>query len=121
MRRVACCKKTISALETIPERSSIESLFKLISALDLEMVLQPKSKNQRINPSRESGGVESPCRRIKALIAEFSCYRFNLRLGAIKPSAFDEIKALCNITDSRNAFAKGSVCLHLRDERFCLI
>ncbi|MEI6692062.1 MAG: hypothetical protein WCL43_05020 [Chlorobium sp.] len=45
MRRVACWKKTISALETIPERSSIESLFKLISALDLEMVLQPKSKD----------------------------------------------------------------------------
>ena len=34
--------KTISALENHPEGSSIESLFKLLSALDLEIVLQPK-------------------------------------------------------------------------------
>lgn len=34
--------KTVSAMETHPETSSIESLFKLIAALDLELVLHPK-------------------------------------------------------------------------------
>jgi len=36
--------KTISAMETHPETSSIESLFKLLAALDLELVLSPKEK-----------------------------------------------------------------------------
>lgn len=40
--KVGMAPKTISALENHPEGSSIESLFKLLSALDLEIVLQPK-------------------------------------------------------------------------------
>jgi len=32
-------------LENDPERSKIESLFKLLSSLDIEMVLQPKKDN----------------------------------------------------------------------------
>ncbi len=39
---VGLLPKTISALEISPEGSSISSLFKLLSALDLEIVLRPK-------------------------------------------------------------------------------
>jgi HTH-type transcriptional regulator/antitoxin HipB len=41
--KVGLYPKTISALENSPETSSIESLFKLLSALGLELVLKPKS------------------------------------------------------------------------------
>lgn len=41
--KVGLLPKTISSLELSPERSSVESLFKLLSALDLELVLQSKS------------------------------------------------------------------------------
>ena len=41
-RTVGLLPKTISALEIKPEGSSISSLFKLLSALDLEIVLRPK-------------------------------------------------------------------------------
>lgn len=40
--KVGLLQKTISSLETDPAGSSIASLFKLLSALDLEMVLEPK-------------------------------------------------------------------------------
>jgi len=40
---VGLLPKTVSALESSPERSSVESLFKLLSALELELVLRPKS------------------------------------------------------------------------------
>jgi len=40
---VGLLPKTISALELSPERSSVESLFKLLSALELELVLRQKS------------------------------------------------------------------------------
>lgn len=40
--KVGLLPKTISVLENDPERSKIESLFKLLSSLDIEMVLQPK-------------------------------------------------------------------------------
>lgn len=39
---VGLLPKTISALEITPEGSSISSLFKLLSALDLEIILRPK-------------------------------------------------------------------------------
>lgn len=39
---VGLLPKTISALESDPERASLGSLFKLLSALGLELVLQPK-------------------------------------------------------------------------------
>ena len=42
---VGLLPKTVSKLEATPERSSIESLFKLLSALDLELVLRPKSRS----------------------------------------------------------------------------
>lgn len=40
--KVGLLAKTVSALENDPEGVTISSLFKLLSALDLEMVLQPK-------------------------------------------------------------------------------
>ena len=40
---VGLLPKTVSGLETMPERSSISSLFKLLSALEMEIVLRPKS------------------------------------------------------------------------------
>ena len=42
--RVGLLPKTVSALESKPEKSSLESLFKLLAALDLELVLRPKDK-----------------------------------------------------------------------------
>lgn len=45
---VGLLPKTISSLESAPERASIASLFKLLSALELELVLRPKSAS----PSR---------------------------------------------------------------------
>jgi HTH-type transcriptional regulator / antitoxin HipB len=42
--RVGMQPKTISALESEPDPSSLGSLFKLLSALDLELVIRSKSK-----------------------------------------------------------------------------
>lgn len=39
---VGLLPKTISALESSPERCGVGSLFKLLSALGLEMTLRPK-------------------------------------------------------------------------------
>jgi HTH-type transcriptional regulator/antitoxin HipB len=40
--KVGLLAKTVSALENDPDGVTILSLFKLLSALDLEVVLQPK-------------------------------------------------------------------------------
>lgn len=40
---VGLLPKTISSLESSPARATVESLLKLLSALDLELVLRPKS------------------------------------------------------------------------------
>lgn len=40
---VGLLAKTISAFESHPERGSVGSLYKLLSALGLELVLQPKA------------------------------------------------------------------------------
>jgi len=40
--RVGLLPKTVSALENSPDTSSIESLFKLLSALGLEIILRTK-------------------------------------------------------------------------------
>lgn len=40
---VGLLPKTISGLESDPERNSVGSLYKLLSALGLELVLQPKA------------------------------------------------------------------------------
>jgi len=40
---VGLLPKTISAFESEPGRGSVDSLFKLLSALGLELVLQPKT------------------------------------------------------------------------------
>ena len=42
--RVGMRPKTISALESEPNPSTLGSLFKLLSALDLELVIRPKSR-----------------------------------------------------------------------------
>lgn len=42
-KRVGMLPKTISALESTPERSSVDSLLKLLAALDMELVLREKS------------------------------------------------------------------------------
>ena len=41
---VGLLPKTVSALELSPERCNVMSLFKLLSALDLELVLRPKNR-----------------------------------------------------------------------------
>jgi len=40
---VGLLPKTISALESNPDASTLASLFRLISALDLELVIRPKA------------------------------------------------------------------------------
>lgn len=42
---VGLLPKTVSKLEAEPARSSVDSLFKLLSALDLELVLRSKSSS----------------------------------------------------------------------------
>lgn len=51
-KRVGLLPKTISALESTPERSSVESLLKLLAALELELVMREKSR--RSKPTRTS-------------------------------------------------------------------
>ncbi len=43
--KVGLLPKTVSALENHPERCSIESLMKYLSALDLKIVLKTKNSN----------------------------------------------------------------------------
>lgn len=54
---VGLLPKTISALENRPGSATIESLLKLLSALDLELVIAPKKEtdpeNQNTSPSVE--------------------------------------------------------------------
>jgi len=42
--KVGLLPKTISALENDPERCTLDSFLKLLSALDFELTLKPKSK-----------------------------------------------------------------------------
>lgn len=49
--RVGLLPKTISLLESHPERCSLESLYKLVSALNLEISLTPKP-SQAIDRSK---------------------------------------------------------------------
>ncbi len=44
---VGLLPKTISALENNPETVSIISLLKLVSALDMELIIQPKIRKQQ--------------------------------------------------------------------------
>jgi HTH-type transcriptional regulator/antitoxin HipB len=44
--KVGLLPKSISAMENHPEKSSLESLFKLLSALGLELVIKPKRTGQ---------------------------------------------------------------------------
>jgi HTH-type transcriptional regulator / antitoxin HipB len=45
--RVGLLPKTVSAIETRPEVVSVDSLFRLIAALDLELVLRAKGETVR--------------------------------------------------------------------------
>lgn len=45
-QQVGLLPKTISALESTPENCSIASLFKALSALNLELVLRPRESVQ---------------------------------------------------------------------------
>lgn len=42
-RRAGLLAKTVSALENHPERASLDSLFKLLAALGLELALRPRA------------------------------------------------------------------------------
>jgi HTH-type transcriptional regulator/antitoxin HipB len=52
-KNVGLLPKTISALEQKPEKSSVESLFRLLSALGLELVIRDKP-----TVSQETSGPE---------------------------------------------------------------
>lgn len=45
--KVGMLPKTVSGLEVNPDGSSIASLFRLLSALDLELMLQPKQPSPK--------------------------------------------------------------------------
>jgi HTH-type transcriptional regulator / antitoxin HipB len=45
--RVGMLAKTLSRLESDPGSASIESLFKLLSALDSELVIRPKNRGAK--------------------------------------------------------------------------
>lgn len=51
--RVGLLPKTISALESTPERSSVESLLRLLSALGLEIVLREKAAVRKSSEKSE--------------------------------------------------------------------
>ncbi len=44
--KVGLLPKTISALENNPERSTLDSFQKLLSALDFELILKPKTREE---------------------------------------------------------------------------
>lgn len=46
--RVGLLPKTISAMETRPERACVESLFKYLSALNMEIYLHRKEETPRV-------------------------------------------------------------------------
>ena len=50
---VGLLPKTISALEQRPEKSSIESLFRLLSALGVELVVRERPGDSRENAAPE--------------------------------------------------------------------
>ena len=52
-KRVGLLPKTISALESTPERASVESLLKLLSALGVELVLREKTAAQKSSDKSE--------------------------------------------------------------------
>jgi len=51
--RVGLLPKTVSALENSPDTSSVDSLFKLLAALELELVLRTKDEAGRRNSQEE--------------------------------------------------------------------
>jgi HTH-type transcriptional regulator/antitoxin HipB len=51
--RVKLLTKTVSKLENQPEKSTVESLFKLLSALDLELVVRSKRDSAEHVPELE--------------------------------------------------------------------
>ena len=51
--KVGLLPKTISALENDPERCTLDSFLKLLSALDLELTLKPKPARSDDSPKGE--------------------------------------------------------------------
>ncbi|MCF7928653.1 MAG: helix-turn-helix domain-containing protein [Spirochaetales bacterium] len=52
-KRVGLLPKTISALEHAPERRSVDTLFKYLSALDLELIIRPKESETPVPAETE--------------------------------------------------------------------
>jgi HTH-type transcriptional regulator / antitoxin HipB len=50
-RRVGLLPKTVSALESDPGSSSIASLYKLLAALDLDLILRPRKPGKGDRPA----------------------------------------------------------------------
>ncbi len=56
--RVGLLQKAVSMIETDPSRTSIERLFKLLSALELQIVLRDKRPDGASIPSRRKAKAE---------------------------------------------------------------
>ena len=57
---VGLLPKTVSALETAPHRSTVKSLFKLLAALDLELVVRERTDrpSAKLKPFADVAQVE---------------------------------------------------------------
>jgi HTH-type transcriptional regulator/antitoxin HipB len=55
-KTVGLLQKSVSALENHPESATIESLFKLLSALELELIVSPKDSGSGKGPGGNDSG-----------------------------------------------------------------
>ena len=51
---------TVSVFENTPDKTKLETLFKILAALELELVVQPRPKNGVISPAIEANVVREP-------------------------------------------------------------
>lgn len=55
-KTVGLLQKSVSALENHPESATLESLFKLLSALELELIVSPKKPGSGRDPATSDSG-----------------------------------------------------------------
>jgi HTH-type transcriptional regulator / antitoxin HipB len=58
--KVGLRPKTISSLEMHPEKGTLVSLFKLLSALELELVIRPQTRRTPLTKRRKNADPSNP-------------------------------------------------------------
>ncbi|TCP95996.1 HTH-type transcriptional regulator/antitoxin HipB [Cricetibacter osteomyelitidis] len=56
-KQAAIKQATVSAFENMPDSTKLETLFKLLAGLELELVVQPRPKNMPSATQEEWGDV----------------------------------------------------------------